>query len=107
MSARALRFAGDANGGDMATPPRLTFLIDIDNTLIDNDAAKDEMAARLRDLLGEEGTERFWTLYEAVRRDTGMVNIPLTLARFERREGLDAPAARDDAAVREPRLALA
>ena len=91
----------------MATPPRLTFLLDVDNTLIDNDAAKDEMAARLRDLLGDEETARFWALYEAVRRDTGMVNIPLTLARFERREGLDAPAARDDATVREQRFARA
>ena len=91
----------------MTTPPRLTFLIDVDNTLIDNDAAKEDMAAGLRRLLGDVETARFWALYEAVRHDTGMVNIPLTLARFERREGLDAPAARDDAAVREQRFALA
>ena len=36
-----------------------------------------------------------------------MVNIPLTLARFERAEGLDAPAAMDDEATRQRRFALA
>lgn len=91
----------------MATPSRLTFLIDVDNTLIDNDAAKDDMATGLRRLLGEEETARFWALYETARHEVGMVNIPLTLARFERREDLDAPAAQDDAAVRERRFALA
>jgi FMN phosphatase YigB (HAD superfamily) len=62
---------------------RLTFLVDVDNTLIDNDAAKREMDRALDELLGEEGSARFWKLYEDVRRDTGMVDIPKTLVRFE------------------------
>jgi len=71
------------------TGPRLTFLLDVDNTLLDNDAAKTEMAARLRALLGEADESRFWAIYEAVRRDEGMVNIPLTLSRFEAEAGID------------------
>ncbi len=71
----------------MAEAPRLTFLLDVDNTLIDNDAAKEQIARELLDLLGEEETARFWRLYEEVRQDEGMVNVPLTLARFERPEG--------------------
>ena len=69
--------------------PSLTFLIDVDNTLLDNDAAKTEMATRLRALLGEADEARFWTIYEAVRRDEGMVNIPLTLSRFDAEAGID------------------
>jgi len=69
-------------------PPRLTFLLDVDNTLLDNDGAKADLAARLRALLGEEGERRFWEIYEAVRRERGMVNIPLTLARYEAEGGL-------------------
>jgi FMN phosphatase YigB (HAD superfamily) len=61
---------------------RLTFFLDVDNTLVDNDAAKAELKRRLEALLGREAA-RFWVTYEAVRADTGVVNIPLTLRRFE------------------------
>lgn len=91
----------------MTTPPRLTFLVDVDNTLLDNDAAKVELDRRLRGLLGEQETERFWRLYEEVREEAGVVSYPLTLARFHEETGLDEPAARDDAAQRELRFALA
>lgn len=63
--------------------PRLTFLIDVDNTLLDNDAGKREMDRRLVELLGARLAARFWELYETVRRDEGMVNMPLTVARFD------------------------
>lgn len=74
----------------MADTPRLTFLLDVDNTLIDNDAAKEQIARGLPDLLGEEEAARFWRLYEEVRQDEGMVNVPLTLARFERPDATTA-----------------
>lgn len=61
---------------------RLTFFLDVDNTLLDNDAAKEDMARQLVDLLGEPEAIRFWETYEAVRRDEGMVDLPQTLVRF-------------------------
>ncbi len=89
--------------------PRLTFLLDVDNTLLDNDAAKRELDARIADLLGPEWTARFWELYEAVRRDEGMVNIPLTMARLEAEQGATPTGAAGDAGRlgRERRFALA
>ncbi|MDQ3411960.1 MAG: hypothetical protein M3509_07545, partial [Chloroflexota bacterium] len=57
---------------------RTTFFLDVDNTLIDNDAAKAELQRRLDDLLGLVEAARFWATYEAVRAETGVVNIPLT-----------------------------
>ena len=60
---------------------RTTTLIDVDNTLLDNDAAKVELARRLVDLLGEVGSDDFWTAYEAVRAELGVVDIPRTIAR--------------------------
>ena len=63
--------------------PRLTCLIDVDNTLLDNDAGKREMDRRLVALLGERPAARFWELYEVVRGEEGMVNMPLTMARFD------------------------
>ncbi len=91
----------------MVTATRLTFLVDVDNTLLDNDAAKVELDRRLRHVLGDRETERFWWLYEEVRREAGVVSYPLTLARFHEETGLDESAARDDAAQRELRFALA
>ena len=61
---------------------RVTFLFDVDNTLIDNDRAKQDLSTQIDALLGEAGERRFWELYEEVRREQGLVNIPLILARF-------------------------
>jgi FMN phosphatase YigB (HAD superfamily) len=69
--------------------PRLTFLLDVDNTLLDNDAAKEAIDARLRALLGQAETSRFWSLYEVVRSASGVVSYPLTLARFNIAAGPD------------------
>ena len=65
----------------MTTSPRLTFFLDVDNTLLDNDAAKAVMARRIVDLLGEDRAIHFWETYEAVRHETGMVDLPRTLVR--------------------------
>jgi len=102
----------DARAGGGAAPtsqaaPRLTFLLDVDNTLLDNDAAKTELGARLAALLGEAGAARFWDLYEVVRAEVGMVNVPLTLARFEQDIGLGTDAAPEGGTDRDRRFALA
>jgi FMN phosphatase YigB (HAD superfamily) len=62
--------------------PSLAFLIDVDNTLLDNDRARADQAAYLRGLLGEAAAFRLWELYEDVRREASVVDYPLTLARF-------------------------
>jgi FMN phosphatase YigB (HAD superfamily) len=61
---------------------RITFLFDVDNTLIDNDRAKQGLSQRIADVLGTEGERRFWELYEEIRRESGLVNIPLILSRY-------------------------
>jgi FMN phosphatase YigB (HAD superfamily) len=60
----------------------VVFLLDVDNTLLDNDAVKVDMAAQLRALLGDELAEQFWDEYEEVRRLTSVVDLPLTFERF-------------------------
>src|SRR5215210_6587197 len=67
-------------GGDRSTV-RTTSLIDVDNTLLDNDAAKVELRRRVAALLGERGNHGFWSAYEAVRAELGVVDIPRTIAR--------------------------
>jgi FMN phosphatase YigB (HAD superfamily) len=84
---------------------RVTFLFDVDNTLIDNDRAKEALSARVAALLGETGERRFWEQYEEVRRELGLVNIPLILARFG--DELEADHSLDDEERRRLRFALA
>jgi len=60
----------------------LVFLLDVDDTLLDNDRAKADMEAALLKMLGEQGAARFWELYEEVRKELTVVNYPQTLRRF-------------------------
>src|SRR5436309_15375357 len=60
----------------------LSFLLDVDNTLLDNDALKELLAAQLRQALGAGGAARFWALYEDVRHECDVVDLPLTAQRY-------------------------
>jgi FMN phosphatase YigB (HAD superfamily) len=71
----------------MPDRPRLTFFLDVDNTLLDNDAAKAEMNRELAALLGDEGAADFWRTYEEIRAEETVVDIPTTIARFCERRG--------------------
>src|SRR5579863_2345771 len=59
--------------------PTLVFLLDVDNTLLDNDNVKKDFDAHLQVELGPTLTERFWDLYERIRLKEGVVDIPQTL----------------------------
>jgi FMN phosphatase YigB (HAD superfamily) len=60
------------------------FLIDVDNTLLDNDKAKADVAQAISDLVGPGRATRFWSLYQVVRDECGVVDYPETLRRFRR-----------------------
>lgn len=91
---------------DGSTPDRrVTLFFDVDNTLIDNDRAKQDLSAHIAALLGKEGERRFWGLYEDVRREQGLVNIPLMLARFGGEANTDAALSENER--RRQRFALA
>jgi len=57
----------------------LVFLLDVDNTLIDNDGVKQSIDAHLQVELGPILTARFWDIYEEVRKEEEVVDIPRTL----------------------------
>ena len=62
--------------------PTLVFLLDVDNTLIDNDAVKDDINEHIKVQMGEQLTARYWELYEQARHESDVVNIPLALQRL-------------------------
>lgn len=63
------------------TPP-VVFLLDCDDTLLDNDALKADLERRLAHVLGPELSANFWQLYEQVRHETDIVDFPLALQRL-------------------------
>ncbi len=58
------------------------FLIDVDNTLLDNDQVRLDLQAQVTQLVGVERAARFWSIYEEVRGECDYVDYPRTLARF-------------------------
>ncbi|GCE13051.1 HAD family hydrolase [Tengunoibacter tsumagoiensis] len=62
--------------------PTLVFWIDVDNTLLANDEVKKVLQHHLQVEMGEQLNTRFWKIYEEVREETGLVDIPLSLKRL-------------------------
>lgn len=77
----------------------MVFLLDLDNTLIDNDAARDRLAMATRRVLGDELSARYWDVYEEVRADLGYVDTLATLARFQERHADPSAGALDRAVL--------
>ncbi len=61
---------------------RLLFVLDVDNTLVDNDRVKQDLEHDTEALFGAERSVRFWELYEEVRHERDFVDFPHTLERF-------------------------
>ena len=64
------------------TASELVVLVDVDNTLLDNDLVRERLDARLQSDLGLPGASAFWEIYERVRGEQGYVDFPATIQRF-------------------------
>ena len=60
----------------------VAFLLDVDNTLLDNDAAKVAIADGVAACASPADVARFWQGYDHVRDAVGYVDLPGTVARF-------------------------
>ncbi len=69
--------------------PALVFWIDVDNTLLDNDRIKEAQNEALLAELGPKLSQRYWDIYEEVRAERGVVDIPLALRYLRERTSLD------------------
>jgi FMN phosphatase YigB (HAD superfamily) len=67
-------------------PPELTFLIDVDNTLLDNDRVVADLRAHLEEAFGIESAQRYWTIFEELRAELGYADYLGALQRYRARE---------------------
>jgi FMN phosphatase YigB (HAD superfamily) len=61
---------------------RTTFLLDVDNTLLDNDAVVEDLRRHLITAFGEDCQRRYWVIFEELRRQLGYADYLGALQRF-------------------------
>ena len=63
----------------------VVFLLDVDNTLIDNDQVRQRLDDAIARIVGPAGAQKYWQIYEEVRDELGFVDSLATLSRFHER----------------------
>ncbi|HEY7929615.1 MAG TPA: hypothetical protein VID71_06365 [Steroidobacteraceae bacterium] len=60
----------------------VTFLIDVDNTLLDNDAIQADLREQLESDFGTQSRDRYWAIFEQLRDELGYADYLGALQRF-------------------------
>ncbi len=66
----------------MSTPDGVVFLVDCDNTLVDNDGVQNDFQERFTREFGAAGWDRYWTLFEQLRGEVGYADYLGALQRY-------------------------
>src|SRR5579859_8153138 len=60
----------------------VVFLLDVDNTLLDNDQVLVDLKQHLRQAFGEEQQDRYWAIFENLRAELGYADYLGALQRY-------------------------
>ena len=63
-------------------PAKITFLFDVDNTLLDNERITEELKRHLEKEVGREGAECYWEIFERLRGELGYADYLGALQRY-------------------------
>jgi len=66
----------------VAKSERVVFLLDVDNTLLDNDRVAADLKRHLTEAFGHERQERYWTIFEELRSELGYADYLGALQRY-------------------------
>ncbi len=66
----------------MSDAPSIVFLLDVDNTLLDNDRVHDDLDRHLAEGFGEADAKRYWAIYEELRDKLGYADYLGAVQRF-------------------------
>lgn len=66
----------------MTATRELVFLLDVDNTLLDNDRVQDDLSRHLASEFGAESRDRYWTIFEQLRAELGYADYLGALQRY-------------------------
>ena len=71
----------------MLSEGAVVFLLDVDNTLLDNDRFGADLGARLEELFGADQRDRYWAIFTALREELSYADYLAALEKF--RVGLE------------------
>lgn len=74
----------------MSAVDKIVFLVDVDNTLLDNDAAQNDYLQHIRQHLGGHAAERYWSIFQNLNDELGYADYLGALQRY-RLEDLHDP----------------
>lgn len=66
----------------MKDTDKVVFLLDVDDTLIDNDRIERDLDGQLERELGAHNRDRYWTIFEALRAELGYADYLGALQRY-------------------------
>ena len=66
----------------MSEPQDLVFLLDCDNTLLDNDRVQDDLSEHLTREFGSDCRDRYWRIFEELRTELGYADYLGALQRY-------------------------
>ena len=66
----------------MTRPAPIVFLLDVDNTLLDNDRITEDLKDHLTQAFGAERQERYWAILDKLREDLGYTDYLGALQRY-------------------------
>jgi FMN phosphatase YigB (HAD superfamily) len=73
----------------MTVPEDVVILLDCDNTLLDNDRVTEDLRDHLTREFGPESSERYWAIFEQLRRELGYADYLGALERYRLGESSD------------------
>ncbi|MGA9033843.1 MAG: HAD family hydrolase, partial [Sulfuricaulis sp.] len=66
----------------MTASSEVVFLLDVDNTLLDNDRIVADLGGHLAQEFGDESRDRYWKIFEALRVELGYADYLGALQRY-------------------------
>ncbi len=66
----------------MSVPIDIVFLVDCDNTLLDNDRVESDLRDHLAQEFGADSRDRYWAIFEALRSELGYADYLGALQRY-------------------------
>jgi len=66
----------------MTSPPKIVFLFDVDNTMLDNDRVQDDLRDHLEREFGADTRDRYWAIFEEMRAEFGYTDYLGALQRY-------------------------
>src|SRR5438552_15117 len=66
----------------MTTPDEVVFLLDVDNTLLDNDRVQADLKTHLDREFGPSSSDRYWAIFDQLRAELGYADYLGALQRY-------------------------